>query len=69
MTSANLPHTPEAGTPRLQLGKPPVLLGSKLARARQLQRQGFTLSEIAEELDVRDGSVIRALYDDVVCDK
>ncbi len=51
---------------RIPLGKPPVLLGRKLMEARKLQRKGFTMSEIAEELDVRDGSVIRALYWDVV---
>ena len=40
------------------------LSGETLNEARRLQRQGLTLSEIAEELDVGRTAVVRSLYDD-----
>lgn len=42
------------------------LSGATLNEARTLQRRGFTLSEIAEQLDVRRTVVVRSLYDDRV---
>jgi hypothetical protein len=61
------PHTAgRAESPAIRLGRPEVLLGRKLREARQLQRKGMTMFEIAEILDVRRLSVVKALYDDVV---
>jgi orotate phosphoribosyltransferase-like protein len=39
-----------------------------LANARRLQRKGFTLSEIAEEMDCRRSTIERMLYWEVIND-
>lgn len=48
------------------LGKPVAFSFPKLQEARQLQRQGKTLREIAEALDVDRVSVVKALYTEVI---
>lgn len=66
------PHTAVRAESRVpnpqQPGGSGKMHGPTLARARQLQRKGMTLSEIAEELDCRRSVIERMLYWEVVND-
>lgn len=73
MTHSNLPHTPEAGTPRRTRYKPYDRMVSavripknQMALARGLQRRGHTFREIALVLDMSIEPVKRSLYYDKV---
>jgi hypothetical protein len=79
MTHANLPHTPEAGTPRRlpRVKYKPLSRYGKmisavripknmLALANGLQRRGHTFREIALVLDMSIEPVKRSLYYDKV---
>jgi hypothetical protein len=72
MTSANHPTQTVRGAETVpnpqQPGGSGRMHGPMLANARRLQRKGFTLSEIAEEMDCRRSTIERMLYWEVIND-